>query len=678
MATKPARRSKRPRRNFAELEARLQEAEETLDAIRTGQVDAVVVDGPDGEQVFTLKGADHRYRLLVETMTEGALLVADDGTIVYANRHFAELVGRPLERIIGTSLESHVASTHVPIVRAVLRAAAGPAAKAEVCLLAGQQQVPVYLSATPDATDAPTCVIVTDLSNQKRDQAVLAAERLAAQIVEQSADGLVVCDRDGRVIRASATAQQLASENPFLKPFDAVYALYTADDPAIGREIITSATAGRTMTGQEVCLRRDGRCALELLLSAGPITGTGGTILGCVISFVDITERKHAAEDRLALLERAEWARIEAEAANRAKDEFLAMLGHELRNPLAPILTALELMHMKGDVNSQRERTVIERHVKDVVRLVGDLLDVSRIAQGKVELDKRPVDLALLIGKAVEAAAPLIEEKRHHLTVDAPPGMWIDADPSRISQVLSNLLTNAAKYTRRGGHLAIRAARDRDEVVIVVSDDGMGIAPELLPRLFDLFVQGRRTLERSEGGLGLGLSIVRNLVRIHGGTVVARSAGAGLGSDFEVRLPALSVSRAALPARAIDTATTTSGKGKRVLVVDDNRDAADLMADVLQSLGYRAYTAYDGRSALDLAAELQPEIALLDIGLPVMDGYELARRLRERAPSAALRLIALTGYGSASDRDQSAAAGFDAHMVKPIELTTLARTLESL
>ncbi|HEY4059351.1 MAG TPA: ATP-binding protein [Kofleriaceae bacterium] len=662
-----------------DLEARLQEAEETLEAIRTGQVDALVVQGPDGsDQVFTLKGADHRYRLLVETMTEGALLVAPDSTILYANQHFAELLGRPLETIIGTRLDTHVVAVQAPMVAAVLAAKTGLAGRAEILLSAVDRQVPAYLAVTPGAGETPTCVIVTDLSSQKRDQELLAAERLASTIVEQSADSLVVCDGEGRVMRASASAQHFASGNPFLVQFEEAFALCTPADEAAGQRLVQRALHGQTVTGQELCLMRERQEPVDVLLSAGPISNMNGTIVGCVISFIDITERKRAAEERTALLERAQQARDEAESASRAKDEFLAMLGHELRNPLAPILTALELMHMKGDASTERERSMIERHVKDVVRLVGDLLDVSRIAQGKVELDRHPVDTAQLIQKSIEAAGPLVESKAHHLTVSAAPDIWIDADANRISQVLSNLLTNAAKYTPRGGHISIKSTRVEDDVVITVTDDGVGIGPELLPRLFDLFVQGGRTLDRSAGGLGLGLSIVRNLIRIHGGTVVARSDGEGRGSEMEVRLPALPATYAMKKKSASDSgAQPKRGTGTRVLIVDDNRDAADLLTEALDSLGYEARTAYDGPSALEVAAEFEPQVALLDIGLPVMDGYELARRMRERITSG-LHLIALTGYGSASDRVRSSAAGFDAHLVKPLDLTKLAVTLKQL
>jgi signal transduction histidine kinase len=427
-------------------------------------------------------------------------------------------------------------------------------------------------------------------------------------------------------------------------------------------------------------VRREHGEPVDLLLFAGPIASSDGEVLGCVVSFVDITDQKRAAEERQRLLEAATAARIEAEAANRAKDEFLAMLGHELRNPLAPILTALELMRLRSDDSYSREREVIERQVKHVVTLVGDLLDVSRIARGKVQLDRKPVELARAIDKALEAAAPLLDERRHRISVDVAPGLWLDGDETRICQVVTNLVTNAAKYTPEGGLITVSAVREHGEVVIAVRDTGVGIPAELLPHLFDLFVQGRRTLDRAEGGLGLGLAIVRSLVELHGGTVRARSGGLHTGSEFEVRLPARDADeqvgeRSAAPVPGARGAP----RDKRVLVVDDNIDAADLLSDALEGLGYETRTAYDGPSALEAAAAFDPDIALLDIGLPAMDGYELARRLRGRALAAKpLRLIALTGYGRDTDRTLTRDAGFDIHMVKPIDLAGLDAAIRGL
>ena len=565
--------SKAVSRSVLHLEGRLREAEETLDAIRNGDVDALVVQGPSGDQVFTLKGADHRYRQLVETMNEGALLLTRDRTIVYANVRFAQLVRMPHERLLGSLFDDYVTPSTAAMVEALVRDRDGGTAKAEVELVATDGTIiPVYVSVTLgwDEEHHLTCVITTDLSEQKRNQQMIAAERLAARIVEQAAEGIVVCDLDGKVIRCSHTAQRLTGENPLLRPFEDAFPFETGDDPRVAKTLLHLALSGTTTKGREVVLRRDDE-AVVLLLSAGPVLGPLGEPLGCVMSFVDITESKHAAEERLRLLEHANQARLEAEAANRSKDEFLAMLGHELRNPLAPILTAIEVMKARGEQGAVRERSVIERQVRHVVMLVNDLLDVSRIAQGKVELHRRTVELADIVAKAIEACSPILEERRHLLEVELEPDLLVDGDEARLCQVISNLLTNAAKYTNREGRIALLGKRVDDEIVVVVRDNGMGIPPDLLPNLFDRFVQGTRTIDRSEGGLGLGLSIVRSLVVLHHGTVDVRSEGVGKGSEFEVRLPA--VAHTAVQPRAITPLEVEAVKARKVLIVDDNTDA---------------------------------------------------------------------------------------------------------
>jgi PAS domain S-box-containing protein len=529
---KPAATRRVPRVVHA-LENRLREAEETLDAIRMGHVDALVVQGPRGDQVFTLEGADHRFRQLVETMNEGALLVGGDGTIMYGNARFATMVGVPLERMIGTAMQLYVTEASRRLLDALLQTRGdGEPQRAEAELEASDgSRVPVYLSATAGWTDevAMTCVIVTDLRDQKRNRAMLAAEQLTARIVDQAAEAIVVCDPTRMIVRASNAAHRLAGGNPLLRSFEDVFVLRAGESHEFATELVERTLRGETTTGHEALL--DGDRRIDLLVSAAPVAKPDGEILGCVISFVDITDRKRAAEERIALL-------AAAESANRSKDEFLAMLGHELRNPLAPIMTALDLMNMRPDETFRRERDIIERQVKHVVMLVGDLLDVSRIAQGKIDLDRGPVDLASVVERAIEAASPLVEERRHTVELDVPANLWVDGDEGRLRQVVSNLVTNAAKYTPRGGRIDIVAAQAHDTVVLRVRDTGAGIAPELLPNLFDLFVQGKRTLDRAQGGLGLGLAIVRSLVALHGGTVEARSAGLGHGSEFEVRLPA--------------------------------------------------------------------------------------------------------------------------------------------
>jgi len=364
-------------------------------------------------------------------------------------------------------------------------------------------------------------------------------------------------------------------------------------------------------------------------------------------------------------------ARARAEEATQAKDEFLAMLGHELRNPLSPIVTALQLMRLKGQ--QSRELDIIERQVKNVKGLVDDLLDVSRITSGKVSLRKERVELGEIAARAIEIASPVLERKRQVLAVDlAPTGLLVDADPSRLAQVLVNLLTNAAKYSEEESRIDFRAARQGERVCIRVRDQGVGLEPAMLDRVFDLFVQQRQMADRSEGGLGLGLAIVRNLVLLHGGSVKAQSAGKGLGSEFIIDLPAAAKATAAtVETASIGGELAAPNGGERVLIVDDNEDALSVLSEALDSLGYTVRTAANGPEALQVARAFKPQIALLDIGLPVMDGYELARRLRESSDGPGLRLIAVTGYGQRSDKERAHAGGFDAHLVKPVGLEQL-------
>lgn len=397
-----------------------------------------------------------------------------------------------------------------------------------------------------------------------------------------------------------------------------------------------------------------------------------------------VAARLEVARARAATLaerDKADRARADAEEANRAKDDFLAMLGHELRNPLSPILTALHLVRLRGSQGIAREVDVIERQAQHLVRLVDDLLDVSRFARGKVTLAKESVEIADVIASAIETASPMIENARHQLFTSVPRvGLVVDVDRVRMAQVFANLLTNAAKYTPPHGRIAISArregaGREGAAVVVEVEDSGVGISPELLPNVFDLFVQARQTIARSQGGLGLGLTIVKSLVALHGGSVSAASAGVGMGSRFTVRLPALDARPAPTTDRESPPPENVNARHERVLIVDDNVDAADMLADAMRLLGYRTAVANDAIDALEQADAFKPHIALLDIGLPVMDGYELAQRFRASFGGEML-LVAITGYGQESDRARSSDAGFHAHLTKPVDLERLAKVLE--
>jgi signal transduction histidine kinase len=353
--------------------------------------------------------------------------------------------------------------------------------------------------------------------------------------------------------------------------------------------------------------------------------------------------------------------------ADRRKDEFLAMLAHELRNPLAPIRNAGELLARipPSDPRTQATAAIVKRQVTHLSRLVDDLLDVSRITQGRIELHRGPVDLKSVVAQAMEAVEPAFRAGEHRVFVSSGDGpLYVNGDGARLVQCVSNILTNAAKYTDKGGEIHIEMRAHDEEAVIVVADDGVGIAPELLPQIFDLFVQSERSLDRSQGGLGIGLSVVQRMIHMHGGTVSARSEGPGRGATFELKLP-----RSAPPAQVSEPPLVRGTAPRRILVVDDNTDAADSLALILSMDGHKAEPVYDARTALTRAGSFAPEVILLDIGLPEMDGYEVARRLR--AGGSRAQLVALTGYGRLQDVERAKAAGFDAHLVKPVDLQLL-------
>jgi CheY-like chemotaxis protein len=385
---------------------------------------------------------------------------------------------------------------------------------------------------------------------------------------------------------------------------------------------------------------------------------------------LDVTERRQAEET--------------LKEVNQRKDEFLAMLAHELRNPLAPIRNAAQILNVHASGKPQLEwvRAVIERQTRHLVRLVDDLLDVSRMVRGQIVLQKSPVELGEIVRHAVETSRPLIRMRKHRLDVRLPDeALRLNADLTRMAQVLANLLNNAAKYTDEGGQIVLEAGCDGDEVTICVRDNGPGISPALLPQVFDMFTQADRTLDRAQGGLGIGLTLVKRLVEMHGGSVEARSEGLGQGAEFVVRLPLLAAEEEELQeatVRTVDGHAHT--RGLRILVVDDNVDAADSIAILLSMEGHQTQTVNNAHDALIAATEFRPDVVLLDIGLPEMDGYEVARRLRSENAIENLRLVAVTGYGQPADRARAQAAGFDKHLVKPVEpaaLNEFLRTVQS-
>ncbi len=403
---------------------------------------------------------------------------------------------------------------------------------------------------------------------------------------------------------------------------------------------------------------------------AAPILEDKGTMLGVILVFRDITERKRMENE----------TKRQAEAlqeADRRKDEFLALLAHELRNPLAPIQNAVQIMHFCRIEDTQLlwARDMVERQVRLMARLVDDLLDVSRITRGKIQLKEEQVNLEAVVIRAVETSRPLIEERRHELTVCLPSEpVRLRADPTRLEQILVNLLNNAAKYTEHHGHVWLTIRQQGDEVEIRVKDNGIGIRREMLACIFDPFVQAERALTRSQGGLGIGLTLVRRLVETHGGSIVASSAGPNRGSVFIVRLPA--------PADTAESEVEEDGSQslepspvRRILVVDDNKDAAESLAILLRTEGHEVFVASDGPTALEAAPDFRPDVVISDIGMPGMDGYELGRRLKALPGMEEVVLVALTGWGQESDRRHSREAGFDQHLAKPVKFDLLTKVL---
>jgi PAS domain S-box-containing protein len=525
--------------SLQQLRARLEEAEETLRAIRGGEIDALIVDSPGGEKIYTLRSAEQPYRTLVEQMQEGAAILTAGGDILYCNEFFASLVGAPLASVIGGSIAR-------------------------------------FLPADDSGNVLPS---------------LLAAREGRRKGHLKRADGQV-------------------------------------------REVLFSLTHAES----------DGVQRLNLIIT-------------------DLTE----------LLD-ARSGRDRAEQQNHAKDEFMAMLAHELRNPLAAIAASIEVLEMGAEQRSAaRARAIIARQVRHLSRLVDDLLEVSRVITGKIVLAHSSLDLGDILRRCVSLVSQRAGDRQ--VLLEATP-VWVRGDADRLEQVISNILGNAVKYTLPGGCIRVSLCEQDGNALLSVADDGLGIAPELLPRIFDPFVQGERTLDRSQGGLGVGLTLVHRLVHLHGGTVQAHSDGVGRGSRFTVTLPSI-------PAPEEETANAPLSMGRpcanrrRVLLIEDNQDARESFKLILQLQGHEVLEAEDGVSGLNMLLAERPDVALIDVGLPGLDGYQVAARFRASGQGAASKLVALTGYGTADARDRSRQSGFDHHLIKPVNPELLRELIEA-
>lgn len=506
-----------------------------------------------------------------------------------------------------------------------------------------------------------------------RSRAEILQERLEVTL-KSIGDAVIATDATGSVTFLNPVAERLtgwtndeAHAHPLAEVFNIIneYTRLPVENP-VQKVVQEGKTVG--LANHTILIAKGGSEA-SIADSAAPIRDKKGTLLGVVLVFRDVTEDR---KGEIALRESQEGLK----EADRRKDEFLAMLAHELRNPLAPISTAAHLLRARtGDrADLKRPAEVLMRQVEHMTKLVDDLLEVSRITRGKIRLEKGPLDAAMVVNRAVELSRPLIDAKKHGLTVSLPqePG-WINADPTRLAQVLGNLLNNAAKYTPDRGQITVAVERTDHEVVFRVRDTGIGIKKEQIPTLFQLFAQGDTSLDRAQGGLGIGLTLARGLIELHGGTLEATSEGLGKGSEFVVRMPALSERPASTDQTAF-TSSLTRLEPCRIVVVDDNVDAAETLEELLTDAGHKVKVVYDGLSALEAVRSFQPDTVLLDIGLPKLDGYEVARQLRNEH-GRKLLLVAVTGYGQEEDRQRAKSAGFDHHLVKPIDVKDLSDVL---
>lgn len=515
---------------LAEVRARLAEAEETLRAIREGEVDALLIADGSGERVYTLRSADAPYRALIEQMQDGAVTLTSKGDIVYCNQRFADLVGTPLQNVIGSSIDQFV-----------------------------------------DDAD-------------------------------------------------QATLNALIAEG-----------------------------AGNLRT----CLRHSSHPALEAHLSVSQVSVEGVAYRTLIVTDVSTLTK--------------------VQRESQSKDQFLAMLAHELRNPLGAIEGAVQVLELATlhEPRAIHARDVIHRQAVHMARLVDDLLDVGRVMTGKIVLERQPVDFGESVRTCIAGITSGDRSAGRVETTVAP--VWVNADPVRLEQIVTNLVSNALKFSPGDKPVRVSVIARGTDAVLRVADEGSGISPDLLPHIFDLFVQGEDTSDRAKGGLGIGLTLVRQLVELHGGTVKVSSANTGEGSVFEVRLPA---ARPPVKAGAVGMGSTATRRVHRVLLVDDHADAREMYAMVLEADGHEVFQAEDGAAAVAMFPSLRPDVAVVDIGLPLMDGYEVARQIRSGPGGEDVRLIALTGYGFPEDRERSRAAGFDRHLVKPAMPEDLRRELE--
>jgi PAS domain S-box-containing protein len=592
-----------------------------------------------------------------------------------------EAVGQPLDAMFRIVNEQTRERVENPATRALRVGAIVGLANHTILISKDGSERPIDYSAAPLSDGeghVVGCVLVfRDITERRQGERQRADDEARIRsVVNHVLDGIIAIDESGTVEAFNPAAEKLfgySAEEIIGKnvrvlmpePFHGQHDAYLANYLRTGEAKIIG--IGREVEGR----RKDGTTfPMDLAVSEFRLS-TRRFFTGIVR---DITERKRAEKEMQDLVTRLQ-------DADRRKDEFLATLAHELRNPLAPIHNAVQVLLMKGppDPDLKWGREVIDRQVRHMARLLDDLLDVSRISHDKLELRKERIELSAVIQMAVETSRPLIDSGGLDLTAALPvEPVVLDADPVRLAQVFSNLLNNAAKFTETGGHILLTGVREGSDVVVSVKDDGMGIAGEMLPRVFDVFSQANRVSKRSQGGLGVGLSLVRGLVELHGGSIVARSDGPGKGSEFVVRLPVVAHAFLQVAPPRDEKSQPVNVAKRRLLIVDDVKDGADALAMLLRMMGHDVHTAYDGEEAITAAAKFRPDVVLLDIGMPKLNGYDACHYIRQQPWGKEMFLIALSGWSQEADRRRAKDAGFNHHMVKPVGPDTLMKLLASL
>jgi PAS domain S-box-containing protein len=593
-----------------------------------------------------------------------------------------EAAGRPLDEVFSIVNEENGHPVENPAIRALRDGTVVGLANHTVLIGRDGVRRSIDDSAAPikdeDGHVSGCVLIFRDISEKRRMEQLEASRALAARtlasIVTSSHDAIISKSLDGTIRSWNAAASRMFGYEAEEAIGRHISVIIPPERMAEEDRIIASLRAGERIEHFETeRRRRDGR-TFHVSLTISPIRDDAGNVIGASKIARDITERRRL-EDNLRKLA------AELSEADRRKNEFLATLSHELRNPLAPLSHMLEVLKRSdGDAGTLRHALeVMERQLGQLVRLVDDLLDLSRVTHNRLELRRQSVELAPVIRQAVHASRPLVEAAAHELQLVLPPApVYLHADPVRLSQVFGNLLNNACKYTSRGGTITLTAELDASDVVVTVEDTGMGIPGDKLESIFDMFTQVDGSMQGSQGGLGIGLTLVKRLVQMHGGCVEAQSDGTGRGSRFIVRLPVIGEQAEAAAAAPASARAREPGRPRRILVVDDNRDAAASLVLVLRTTGHETLTVHDGASALEAAEKYRPEVVLLDIGLPTLNGYEVCRRVRKQPWGKDVVIIALTGWGQHGDRLKSREAGFDGHVVKPVSFDVLMELLDSL